>query len=466
MGNSFMLKPGLSSGEQGIQPVATSVEKEVPKEGIESWTQILENGNTRILDEDFANIDSGGEKYKEVKDLASQMLDPGEKSRLFKVICTLSSVALMLGLVSPVKGDENKMFSEALKSRSPQSTLMNPDSNEWNREGTDGILGSRSQQAIFLSPNYTEVNLEEIEEEVENKETIQKLDLTQEWSSKEKSLKLEDGKGEVEISLFLDKGSEYNYGKGEGPDGNSRLVWNATEAVHRFGEITLKPGDERSFAREVDFIIPVPSMSLFNDREARKVVEEEKNLFNYHVEFERLIGRRNPERNNFREFNDWVEQNEPEDYVSTIHHGDGYVEGGGGACFAATVFGEALGLSIRNEKGEVIPLFRTEISGVQGHTMDSGGYYKYLYHGPGVAINSSSYGQLWFTLNPELPDGVKVKIEMGIKETNPSQVEKGMFSPTVTLKVSGFPEGWNTLESLRLTANRKKVLEAISGRSW
>jgi len=149
-----------------------------------------------------------------------------------------------------------------------------------------------------------------------------------------------------------------------------------------------------------------------------------------------------------------------------VVHGDGYLVNGEGACFTATVFGEALGLFVIDDKGNEIPLFKTDVGAVKGHGEDKYGYYKYLYHGPGVGINSSEAGQLFFSINPQLPKSVTVKIKMDIMDSNPEEPENGVFSSVVKITIDGLPKEWNTLKSLRLTGNRAEVLEAISGRGW
>jgi hypothetical protein len=83
-----------------------------------------------------------------------------------------------------------------------------------------------------------------------------------------------------------------------------------------------------------------------------------------------------------------------------------------------------------------------------------------------VGINSSEAGQLIFSINPQLPKSVTVKIEMGIMDSNPEEPENGVFSPVVKITIDGLPKEWHTLKSLRLTGNRAEVLKAISGRDW
>jgi len=260
-----------------------------------------------------------------------------------------------------------------------------------------------------------EVDVNEPEKSTQPETQRPILSLTDEWSPEAKYLRLENGSGEFEASLFLEKNTDRNYWKRSAPDGRSALIWNATEAALRFGEVTMKPGDTMSFTQKIGF------GDIISETELKS---------------------------------------------GGIVHGDGYIVNGEGACFTATVFGEALGLFVIDDKGNEIPLFKTDVGAVQGHGEDKYGYYKYLYHGPGVGVNSSETGQLFFSINPQLPKSVTVKIKMGIMDSNPEEPENGIFSPIVKITIDGLPKEWHTLKSLRLTGNRAEVLKAISGRDW
>jgi len=241
------------------------------------------------------------------------------------------------------------------------------------------------------------------------------MELTTQWDEGVNTLELVDGRGKISLSLFLEKDTDFNYWKGAAPDGNSVLIWNATEAAMRFKTVELKPGDNMSFTQHIGFGDIISKTDLQNEN---------------------------------------------------IRHGDGYITNGEGACFTASVFGEALGTFIADSEGNRIPLFKADVGAIQGHGKDAYDYYQYLYHGPGVGINSSEYGQLKFSVNPDLPESLVVKISMGIMDTNPEDPENGTFSPVVTIEVQGIPEDWKSMENLRLTANRHAVLEAVTGRAW
>jgi hypothetical protein len=270
------------------------------------------------------------------------------------------------------------------------------------------------QNAISSIYDY-EVDVNEPEKPTQPETQRPILSLTDEWSPEAKFLELKNGSGEFEASLFLEKNADANYWKRMAPDGRSIPIWNATEAALRFGEVTMKPGDTMSFTKKIGF------GDIISETELKS---------------------------------------------GEVVHGDGYLVNGEGACFAATVFGEALGLFVIDDKGNEIPLFKTDVGAVQGHGEDPHGHYEYLYHGPGVGINSSEAGQLIFSINPQLPKSVTVKIEMGIMDSNPEEPENGVFSPVVKITIDGLPKEWHTLKSLRLTGNRAEVLKAISGRDW
>jgi len=299
------------------------------------------------------------------------------------------------------------------------------------------------------------LNDEEAQGVLDEKKSLPILDLTKEWSSKRNYLTLKDGKGKINISLFLDKGSDFNYGKEQAPDGRSVLIWNATEAVHRFGTVILAPGDVFSFTEEIGFGDIITQAKILQNKQYREDLlgdlEKHDKLFSNL--FDLIPGK---------------EWSDPElvSHFSLIHHGAGYIRNGEGACYTATVFGEGLGLFIRDNQGKIVPLFKTEIGGIQPHALNDPEYYAYMYHGPGVAINSSPAGQLKISLNSELPKTVVVTITMEIQDTDPTQTNFGTFSPVVQISIEGFPEEWETLEFLRLTGNREEVLEAISGRGW
>jgi len=294
-----------------------------------------------------------------------------------------------------------------------------------------------------------------IEEVLDKEKSFPILNLTKEWSSERNYLTLKDGKGKINISLFLDKSSDFNFGKGQAPDGRSVLIWNATEAVTRFGTVVLKPGDEFSFTEEIEFGDIITQTKILQNKQYREDLlgNSEKSDIPFSDPYDLIPGEK------------WFDP-ELVFHFSQIHHGAGYIRNGEGACYTATVFGEGLGLFIRDNQEKIVPLFKTEIGAIQPHALNDPEYYAYMYHGPGVAINSGLAGQLKISLNSELPKTVVVTITMEIQDTNPTQTNFGTFSPIVRISIEGFPEGWEIIEYLRLTGNRAEVLKAISGRDW
>lgn len=256
------------------------------------------------------------------------------------------------------------------------------------------------------SQDHNEQVLPVIEKEREPNKIIHK-----EWSDEIKQIEIVEGKANFEAYLFLDKASDDNHSRFYTKSGDSAPIWNATEAAHRFGEVTMTPGDEISFTQRIGFGQIIPrNRQLYED----------------------------------------------------IEHGEGYIRNGEGACLAATVMGEGLGLSIINQDGDRLPLFKAEEGAIHGHDFE----YSDLYRGPGIGINTSEYGQFIFSLNPQLPEGVRVNIKMSHIDTNPTKPLEGLFSPIVTISIEGLPDEYKTLESMRMTAYRKQVLKMVTGREW
>jgi len=443
-----------------IYEEATRIEREKQSldEKLKAENERLEQQNLELLEQDIETVSQGippserksileGLKGK-LKAFSEKVMEPSTRRKIIAgAISAVAVTSIVLGYISHLnEGGKINTHTVAMAENQPKATLVaesaiqqpevvlaelpavgasrayelyeesyftQQDEVPAVNNSTENLMVSyrpaNSVETVKTNITSPKVELAQIEEQRPS------LLLVNEWSPEESFLELSNGSGEFIASLFLEKNTDFNYWKGKAPDGRSALIWNATEAAIRFGEVTMKPGDSMSFTQRIGF------GDIISGEELKSGV---------------------------------------------VNHGDGYIVNGEGACFAATVFGEGLGLFVVDDSGNEIPLFKTDVGAVQSHGKDKYGYYNYLYHGPGVAINSSEQGQLFFSLNPDLPEGVTVTIKMGVMDTDPENSESGIFSPTVTITMDGLPEDWNTLKSLRLTGNRPEVLEAISGRGW
>lgn len=291
-----------------------------------------------------------------------------------------------------------------------------PEDMEVNEQDVTITINQYGKNKVDLTetttPNPTPISdkTEEVYNNIEQ-EKEPNIIIHKEWTDEIKQVEIVDGKANFEAYLFVDKGSDDNHDRLYTKKGESALIWNATEAAYRFGEVNMSPGDEISFTQTIGFGQIIP-------------------------------------------------QNRQ--YYENIEHGEGYVKNGEGACFAATVLGEGLGLSVLNNQGKKVPIFVTEEGAIHGHEFE----YSNLYRGPGIGINSSEYGQFFFSLNPELPESVKVTIKMGVVDTEPNKHFEGFFTPVLSISIEGLPDEYKTLESMRMTSHRKEVLKMISGREW
>ncbi len=273
------------------------------------------------------------------------------------------------------------------------------------------IIISTEEKIKITDSSIEEALATNISESIEKIEKYPNIIVQEEWTDEIKQVEIVDGKANFEAYLFVDKGSDDNHDRLYTKKGESALIWNATEAAYRFGEVNMRPGDEISFTQRIGFGEIIPQYRQYNEN---------------------------------------------------IEHGEGYVKNGEGACFAATVLGEGLGLSVLNNQGKKVPIFVTEEGAIHGHEFE----YSNLYRGPGIGINSSEYGQFFFSLNPELPESVKVTIKMGVVDTEPNKHFEGFFTPVLSISIEGLPDEYKTLESMRMTSHRKEVLKMISGREW
>lgn len=130
---------------------------------------------------------------------------------------------------------------------------------------------------------------------------------------------------------------------------------------------------------------------------------------------------------------------------------------GKGACYAATVFTELFGLRIKMPSGGLMPLFQTPPNAVQAH-----GHQIARYHGWGTAVNGLAEGKLPFRVNPQLPPGVTLTLDMSTCMTDPANPLRGVYTPIVRAVISGLPPAVQTLEVQRLTANRDGILQMIT----
>ncbi len=367
-------------------------------------------------------------------------------NKAHKIVSALVSGALLAGSTAPQVSPNLQDISQTHESKSSAIINENKKTEEpFEYIPTLNILGEPINEYSYIEGNEEKGDQENLIELAPGR-----LDLTKEWSADTKYIEALDGKAEIVISLFLDKSSDLNYGKKEAPDGRSTLIWNATEAVYRFGEVVLAPGDEISFRNRIEFGEEIPKKILIQDKKRKEEYNQMSELVR---------------KKSIRDGYLFGAESQPK-YKTNISRGDGYIEYGSGACFAATVMGEAFGLSLMNEKGETIPLFKADVGAIQGHSGDGTDYYERLYHGPGVGINGTEYGKLIFQLNPELPSTVRVTLKMGINDTNPEDPNTGTFSPVIEISIDGIPDEWSTIESMRLTGNRKEVLENVTGRGW
>jgi len=235
-----------------------------------------------------------------------------------------------------------------------------------------------------------------------------KLALTDFWDPYKYSITPADGKVSISASLFIEKNTEFNYGWRQGAPGDvSTLMWNSMEAIHEFGEHSLKPGDALVFVDEIDL--------------GDKLVSGETS------------------------------------------QGEGYFGTTNGMCNASSTLGEIFGTTLVLPDGSEVPLFIAKPGSVQPHDMNHNPrYYNYAYHGPGVAVNSTSYGQLPFMVNPNIPAEVRLHLSMDIIDTQPENNYKGVYKPTVSLDIEGLPEG-TTVNFQRLSANRTQILQRMTG---
>lgn len=427
---------------------ATNIERERAEvnEQLRLANEKLQQENDAIVEADIESVTKDlppNERKSILKEIKTKLgnfskryLEPKTRRKIVAgALSTLAVAGIVLGYVANLR--DNKPVNEAvLKEISkPQivqveelpeiiaaevETVIDEDYIESRNEIPEDTIAetfipAREEQVV--GDDQTLDTTPEPESDVTNEQPIPTptMELTTQWDENINTLELIDGGGKISLSLFLEKHTDFNYWKGAAPDGNSVLIWNATEAAMRFGTVELKPGENMSFTQRIGFGDIISKTDLQNE---------------------------------------------------SIQHGDGYITNGEGACFTASVFGEALGTYVVDSAGNKIPLFKAEVGAIQGHGNDTYGYYQYLYHGPGVGINSSEYGQLEFSINPDLPGSVVVKISMDIMDTNPADPEDGTFSPVVTIEVQGLPENWESMENLRLTADRHAVLEAVTGRAW
>lgn len=235
-----------------------------------------------------------------------------------------------------------------------------------------------------------------------------RLDLTDFWDPYKYSITPAEGKVSIAASLFIEKNTEFNYGWRQGAPGEvSTLMWNSMEAIHEFGEQSLKPGDSLVFVDEIDL-------------------------------------------------GDMLVPGESE-------QGDGYFGTTNGMCNASSTLGEIFGTSLVLTDGSEVPLFITTPGSVQPHDMNHNPrYYNYAYHGPGVAVNSTSYGSLPFMVNPNIPEDIRVNLSLSFIDTQPDNNYEGVYKPTVSLTVEGLPEG-TTVNFQRLSANRTQILQRMTG---
>lgn len=356
------------------------------------------------------HIDSEkAEVLRSINSIARRTLTVGAVSLILLTSCAENPIQvttpptkpeILLSEKIPIRS-EQKEYIEPI----PTLTLFNdhieiePEEEELPTQEIEITLSNPSQ-------DHDEQVLPVIEKEREPNKIIHK-----EWSDEIKQVEIVGGKANFEAYLFLDKASDDNHSRFYTKSGDSAPIWNATEAAHRFGEVIMAPGDEISFTQRVGFGEIIPrNRQLYED----------------------------------------------------IEHGEGYIRNGEGAYLAATVMGEGLGLSVINQEGDKIPLFKAEEGAIHGHDFE----YTDLYRGPGIGINSSEYGQFIFSLNPQLPEGVRVNIKMSHIDTNPTKPLEGLFSPIVTISIEGLPDEYKTLESMRMTAYRKQVLKMVTGREW
>lgn len=245
-------------------------------------------------------------------------------------------------------------------------------------------------------------------ESVETAPYTATLSLTDFWDRHRYIITPVGNSATIQASLFLEKHSEYNYGRHAGIlDNTSVLMWNSIEAIQTFGSMSVRPGDKIVLTNQIDM------------------------------------------------YDDFI--------TGESVHGDGYVNAGDGMCLAATVLGEILGTEIVLSDGTTVPVFIAQPGAIQEHNEAIGtAYQSYLYHGPGVGINRTAHGTMPFMVNPNLPIGLVLNLSLSYTDSNPSAPHDGIYKPTVTLAMTGLPDNSQVVFQ-RLSANRTEILQRITG---
>lgn len=242
------------------------------------------------------------------------------------------------------------------------------------------------------------------------------LDLTHFWDDNVYLLKPDQGRVRIRACLFIGKGTIYNYDLWKNskvvlPRNVSLLQWNSSEAIHEWGARILQPGDEIAFTESVD-------------------------------PYDELI---------------------PKEYGDKGEQGDGYVNFGNGICNASTTLGEAFGTEIK-VNGTFVPLFIARPGSIQPHNLaHNPEYYDYAYNGLGIGVAPTiDAGHLPFMVNPNLPPTTIVSLGLEAIDTEPTKKRAGIYKPTVTLEVSGLPNG-TQVRYQRTTANRETIVTRVIG---